>query len=175
MAFARELERLHGALEAALAMPPGAERAAALSAVETDMDVRGKNLTLVAVLLMPSGKSLAGLRTRRENDCATLRLAVAAERWRRAHGGALAESAEVLVPEFLDAVPLDAELGGPLRLEPLEDGRGFAVRRPDGAPEREQTRRFWVAPPPTGGKTEADDEPPARRIDQDASGNRTEV
>ena len=147
MVFARELQWLHGTLEAALAMPPGTERAAALSAVATETEAREENLTLVGVLLMPSEKALAGLRTRRENDCATLRLAVAAERWRRAHGGALAESAEVLVPEFLDAVPLDAELGGPLRLEPLEDGRGFAVRRPDGAPEREQPRRFWVAPP----------------------------
>lgn len=41
---------------------------------------------------------------------------MAAERWRRAHGGALPESAEALVPDWLDAVPLDAELGGPLRL-----------------------------------------------------------
>lgn len=165
LAFAREMERLHRALEAALAMPPGPERAAALSAVETETEAREEDLTLVGIMLMPSEKALAGLRTRRENDCATLRLAVAAERWRRAHDGALPESAEALVPEFLDAVPLDAELGGPLRLEPLEDGRGFAVRRPDGAPKREQPQRFWVAPPPVGGKAEADDEPTARPLD----------
>lgn len=151
LAFAREMERLHRALEAALAMPPGPERAAALSAVETETESREEDLTLVGIMLMPSEKALAGLRTRRENDCATLRLAVAAERWRRAHDGALPESADALVPDWLDAVPLDAELGGPLRLEPGDDGRSFAVLRPDLAPPKDLLGRFWSAPPPAGG------------------------
>ncbi|MBP5786942.1 MAG: hypothetical protein J6Y19_03910, partial [Kiritimatiellae bacterium] len=62
--------------------------------------------------------------------------------------GALPESADALVPDWLDAVPPDAELGAPLRREPDADGSSFAILRPGLEPPKNLLARFWFAPPP---------------------------
>ena len=63
------------------------------------------------------GRMLAGLRTA---ECA-----VAVERYRRRHGGALPPSLDALVPAFLDRVPVDPYSGAPVKFKQF--GSHFAV------------------------------------------------
>jgi hypothetical protein len=63
------------------------------------------------------GRMLAGLRTA---ECA-----VAVERYRRSHGGALPPSLDALVPAFLDRVPVDPYSGAPVRFKQF--GSHYAV------------------------------------------------
>jgi hypothetical protein len=149
LVYAREMLHVQQGIAAALALPAGPKRADALEAVREKAEAAENRLPRLAAMCFawnPSGIWI--LQTRPENNAAALRVAVAAERWRRAHGGALPESADALVPDWLDAVPLDAELGAPLRLEPGDDGLSFAILRPDLAPPKNLLGRFWSAPPP---------------------------
>lgn len=144
LAYARGLLRLHRSLAAALALPAGPERAAALSALKADAGETEKRLPHLAALCFPTVDGFVNLGTHGGNHASAMRAAVAVERWRRAHGGALPESLEVLVPDWLDAVPSDGELGAPLHLEKGEDGRSFAIRRPEGAGRRQFKGWFRV-------------------------------
>jgi hypothetical protein len=62
--------------------------------------------------------------------------AIAVERYRRAHGGALPPSLETLLPGFLARVPEDPYSGRPLVLKPAPDGYTIysldSDRRDDG-------------------------------------------
>ena len=66
-----------------------------------------------------------------------VRAAVAVERYRRAHGGALPPSLDALVPEYLPAVPRAARTGAPLVYEPgpldIPEETVSALRDPDQA------------------------------------------
>jgi hypothetical protein len=70
----------------------------------------------------------------------TARTGLAIERWRLSHGNELPESLDVLVPQFLAAVPLDPFDGQPLRFKRLD--RGYVVYsigrdgRDDGGKEK---------------------------------------
>lgn len=68
---------------------------------------------------------LSGVPKRDANSRAELRDAIAAiavERWRLAHQGALPDSLDDLVPAFLPAVPVDPYDGKPLRYKKLKKG-----------------------------------------------------
>lgn len=80
--------------------------------------------------------------------CARIRsatVAIAVERYRRAHAGALPATLGALVPTYLAAPPLDPFCGEPLRFKPL--AKGFVVysigengRDDDGDGGRDQSR-----------------------------------
>ena len=59
------------------------------------------------------GRMLAGLRTAES--------AVAVERYRRSHGGALPPSLDALVPAFLERVPVDPYSGAPVKFKQFAD------------------------------------------------------
>ena len=62
----------------------------------------------------------------------TSRVAVAVERYRRAHGDALPASLNDLVPQYLDAIPQDPLSGQPLRYRVAEDAYVVYSVGPDG-------------------------------------------
>lgn len=72
-------------------------------------------------ILMPSITRAAELHTRLIAQLEAARAAIACERF-RLKNGALPESLAVLVPEFLDAVPLDPFDGQPLRFVTTSEG-----------------------------------------------------
>ena len=95
---------------------------------------------LISGLFLPAGSRAVA---KDVTCCATLRTAqtaLAIERWRAAHAGALPDSLDVLVPAFLPSVPRDPFDGQPLRFKRLP--RGYVVysigpdRRDDGGLEK---------------------------------------
>jgi hypothetical protein len=76
--------------------------------------------TIAYSFLIPINVSCgADVRARSELDCALVMLA--SERYRRSRGR-WPESADALVPAFLDRIPTDPYGGGPIRLGRVEDG-----------------------------------------------------
>jgi hypothetical protein len=93
-------------------------------AAEAALDAEMRNLSRMAVLtrlLIPAVGKVAESCRRKRAQVRCLILALAAERFRRAHGRWPATAAE-LTPEELPAVPLDPFDGQPLRLRLLPDG-----------------------------------------------------
>jgi hypothetical protein len=91
---------------------------------EAALDAELRNLSQTAMLtrmLMPAVGNVAESCRRKHAQVRCLILALAAERFRRAHGRWPATAAEV-TPELLPAVPVDPFDGQPLRLRRLADG-----------------------------------------------------
>jgi hypothetical protein len=93
------------------------------------------------------GRMLAGLRTAES--------AIAVERYRRSHGGALPPSLDALVPAFLDRVPVDPYSGAPVKFRQFDNhyavysfGTNF---KDDGGGELKAPRT-----PPTGNRDRLD-------------------
>ena len=131
--------------------PPGS---LALAAVDDQLsrDAR-KSLDIFSAMLLPV---TAGIARRDASIRAELRdtvAAIAIERWRSAHGGALPESLNDLVPAFLPAIPADPFDGKPLRYRKLKTGYCvYSVgpnQRDDGGreippPSRRKHDRDWM-------------------------------
>ncbi|HMC89437.1 MAG TPA: hypothetical protein VKI17_07805, partial [Gemmataceae bacterium] len=83
--------------------------------------VESVKLPWLARLLVPSADKVAQAMSRSAAQMRTLIAALAAERYRQAHGR-WPESLAVLVPQYLREVPLDPFDGKPLRLRRLSDG-----------------------------------------------------
>ncbi|MEK6677156.1 MAG: hypothetical protein AABZ47_16070 [Planctomycetota bacterium] len=88
--------------------------------MEQELDQLGKSRFLVKTLLPSLSRAcLLNARIHAELDCA--RCGVAAERF-RLKTGRMPESLSELVPEFLEAVPIDPFDGQPLRFKTSEEG-----------------------------------------------------
>lgn len=120
LAFLDFAERGMADLDAALAAPPGPERAAAFEALRREEGRRN-------AVLPPGAAFLAGawslcferLTLGEETRADFVRAAVAVERWRRAHGGKCPPSLEVLVESgALARLPRDGRTGEPLAYDP---------------------------------------------------------
>ena len=133
--------------QAALALPAGPERAAAVDAMAEELEASGEKLPMVSLLLTVDWTGvLDGLCFQAEHTASLVRCAVAVKRWRRAHDGALPESLAALVPEGLAAVPPDPRTGKPPLYEPAEDGKSFLLGYPGPKGKRKPTRFFCAAP-----------------------------
>ncbi len=153
LAFLDFAETEMDAIDAALALPPGPERAAAFDALLESEKRR-------AAVLPPGAALFAGswsfFFVERQNGFRTaadfVRAAVAVEKWRRAHGGETPPSLDALVEAgLLRDLPRDARTGEPLAYDPgpLRVPEEF-VRRladPDAVACQEQD---WLAGTPAG-------------------------
>ena len=110
----------------ALALPPGADRAAAHRAIADWLDAVKKDLPFGARLI-DSGVSLMTpvnsiLLTRPRTEADFLRAAAAIALHRRDHAGTLPPDLETLIPDYLPALPLDHRSGEPLAYTPSSTG-----------------------------------------------------
>jgi hypothetical protein len=83
--------------------------------------VESVKLPWLARLLFPAADKVAQAMSRSDAQMRTMIAALAAERYRKAHGR-WPESLAALVPQYLREVPLDPFDGKPLRLRRLSDG-----------------------------------------------------
>jgi hypothetical protein len=83
--------------------------------------VESVKLPWLARLLLPAADKVAQAMSRSAAQMRTMIAALAAERYRQAHGR-WPESLAALVPQYLKEVPLDPFDGKPLRLRRLSDG-----------------------------------------------------
>ena len=120
LAFLDFAETEMDAIDAALSLPPGPERAAAFDALQESEKRR-------AAVLPPGAALFAGswsfFFVERQNGFRTaadfVRAAVAVEKWRRAHGGETPPSLGALVEAgLLRDLPRDARTGEPLAYDP---------------------------------------------------------
>jgi hypothetical protein len=100
-----------------IAALPDHERAQPWEALDAELRSQPPGLLQ---LLIPAVIKLDQAARRADGDLRCLIAALAAERYRRAHGR-WPDSLDALVPEFLPAVPLDPEDGQPLRYQRLAD------------------------------------------------------
>jgi hypothetical protein len=116
------------------AKTPSPERLARLTEMGNELDsaVRHDRRVLLAAMLVATTSSDRGTVSRKLARLRPAIAAVAAERYRRAHGG-WPESLEALAPAYLGAVPADPYDGQPLRYRRLGDGVVIYSVGPDGA------------------------------------------
>lgn len=79
----------------------------------------------IAKMMLPALFKVEAKATRQYSTFRCAEVACAVERWRLAHGGALPESLDALVPAFLASVPEDPMDGKPLKFKARP--RGFVV------------------------------------------------
>ncbi len=95
--------------------------------------------------------AFVSIENRRLNYCRALEVAIAIRLFELDHDS-LPDSLDALVPEYLDAVPIDAFCGEPLRYEPGEEGRyvvysvGWDGVDNDGRTHPEHNQRASQAP-----------------------------
>lgn len=109
------------ALERLAAMPSGGERHALWEEFKEEGEARMEKGLLWQTILGAGdrpGSTWRLFAVEPRTQAEFTRAAVAVERWRRAHGGALPESLEALVPEYLAEVPRNAWTGEPLAYDP---------------------------------------------------------
>jgi hypothetical protein len=102
----------------------------------------------LAKMMLPSILHVEGKATRQYAIFRCAEVACAVERWRLAHGGALPESLEALVPAFLSSVPEDPMDGRPLKFKARP--KGFVVYSigedgtdDGGAPRKSGSNQSW--------------------------------
>lgn len=137
------LEQREKHLEAARA--PVDERIERLRALEAQQTPGPWYAFLSNLFLDTQAAESLGASVRHAGSMRCARTALAIERYRLAHGG-LPETLDPLVPELMDAVPLDPYAGEPLRYK--REGMAYVIysigpdRRDDGGPKpRHEPRR----------------------------------
>jgi hypothetical protein len=126
------LRYLTDSVEAARAPGPEQQtRLKELDAAYLDLDRRHDRRALLATMLLPGTRKVMASVPRKLSWLRSAVAAVAAERYRRAHG-TWPESLEALVPEYLERVPADPYDGQPLRYRRLADGVVIYAVGPDG-------------------------------------------
>ena len=128
------------AADAVLRAGPDAAVGEAIDRLDTDETARGAFLPPLSRMLSTSLSSMLETVVGLRDHASFVRAAVAVERYRRAHGGALPPSLDALVPEYLPAVPRAARTGDPLAYEPgpldIPEETLCALRGPDEAGTR---------------------------------------
>ena len=125
------------AADAILRAGPDAAVGEAIDRLREDEVARGASLPPLSRMVSFTLAGMLDTVVATWDHASFVRAAVAVERYRRAHGGALPPSLDALVPEYLPAVPRAARTGAPLVYEPgpldIPEETVSALRDPDEA------------------------------------------
>ena len=103
---------------------------------------------LISRMVLPSWAKGFGRDAEHAGRVRTAQAALAVERFRLAHGGALPARLQDLAPQFLTAVPTDPIDGAPLRFKRLETGYVIYSIGPDGKDDSDAAPRPGKSSPP---------------------------